>query len=425
MKRAALFVLMVVAAFFAGGGEEHVKRVEDVSGLVALWHFSAPKDGVWWSSFDKGSGAVAYPLYLRKIGDPKRYTLDSWCYDDEESGVRVDKTGPFGHALYFNKGYIYAESPRESFDKGALDLNGKMPFTMVAWVKFTGSRHMIAGIWDEGGWHKHRGRRQAALFAGLFGRAGVTAHISTTGASSYPQSDIEGSQYARERALDGADFKNDEWVCTAMTYDPVKGEVVAWLNGVATPLVLSDPVKGDVYKGSEPFSANPFLFAWRVYSPRRFTLKYTGYDVATSGVYEHWLEACGEQGEFVYGRRAAREVAERFKVKVSVKRGGGERVEVEGVVEPGTRLRLPGGRGFGVGCEIVTALFREDGDEWVRVGGEIDYPVVEGAPFTLGRALGLGSDERIGQGSQLFVDGVAVFNRVLSAAEMRNITFVE
>jgi hypothetical protein len=97
--------------------------------------------------------------------------------------VRTDASGPFGHALYFNQGYIYAESPRAGFDNGPLDLSGERPFTLTAWMKFTGARHMVAGIWDEGGWDKYRGRRQAALFGGLFGRNGITAHISASGAA--------------------------------------------------------------------------------------------------------------------------------------------------------------------------------------------------------------------------------------------------
>ena len=56
----------------------------------------------------------------------------------------------------------------------------------MAWVKFVGKRHLVAGIWDEGGWDKDGGRRPIALFGGLFGSKGVIGHISATGAASYP-----------------------------------------------------------------------------------------------------------------------------------------------------------------------------------------------------------------------------------------------
>ena len=42
--------------------------------------------------------------------------------------------------------------------------------------------------------------------------------------------------------------------------------------------------------------------------------------------------------------------------------------------------------------------------------------------FTLGRALGLGTEE-IAHGSQLYMDGVAVFCRVLAARELKQLSF--
>lgn len=275
----------------AGAAEQRVRVVAELPGLVAFWTFGHPQDGVWQSVYDPATSAKSYPLYLRRIGDAKRHTLETWPYTDVPSQICVDDSGPFGHALYFNQGYIYAESPRAAFDEGALDLNGEQPLTMVAWTKFSGARHMVAGIWDEGGWDKYRGRRQFALFGGLFGRKGITAHISASGAASYPQATVAGSQYARERALDGANFTNDQWVCMAMTFDPSTRAVKAWLNGVATPLTSGDNVENDVFDNANQQQANPYLFKWPVYSPRRFILKYNGYHVRSAGVYEHWLEA--------------------------------------------------------------------------------------------------------------------------------------
>jgi len=48
--------------------------------------------------------------------------------------------------------------------------------------------------------------------------------------------------------------------------------------------------------------------------------------------------------------------------------------------------------------------------------------IQEGVPFRFGRALGLGSEE-IEHGSQLFIDGVAVFNRVLAENELQRMSF--
>ena len=72
--------------------------------------------------------------------------------------------------------------------------------------------------------------------------------------------------------------------------------------------------------------------------------------------------------------------------------------------------------------EIVTSLDCREGDGWRRVGKEIRYRLRDGAPFTFGRALGLGS-EPVEHGTQLYLDGVAVFNRVLGHDELRGLSF--
>jgi autotransporter-associated beta strand protein len=427
-KRILLLAATVAAAVMADAqtAGERIAQVSGMSGLTAFWTFGSPQAGVWQSAYDAGTSATSYPLYLRRIGDEERYTLDTWPYTDASSQVRVDASGPFGHAMYFNQGYIYAESPRAAFDNGPLDLNGERPFTLIAWMKFTGARHLVAGIWDEGGWDKYRGRRQAALFGGLFGRNGITAHISATGAASYPQSTVSGSQYARERALDGANFDNGQWVCMAMTFEPSTQQVKAWLNGVATPLSLGDPVENDVFDNANPKQANPYAFKWPVYSPRRFVLKYNGYNVRTEGVYEHWVEVRAAEGRFVYGRSAPGAAGGRFKVSVDVTRGGASLAgaPLEAEVEHGAELALAQGVALAQGDEIRTSLFVWQDEAWVRVGTEITYPVPEGAPFTLGRALGLGT-EPLAHGAQLFIDGVAMFDRVLTGEELLAITFVD
>ena len=74
------------------------------------------------------------------------------------------------------------------------------------------------------------------------------------------------------------------------------------------------------------------------------------------------------------------------------------------------------------GDEIITSLeFPKDG-RWQRIGKEISYRLREGAPFTFGRALGLGT-EPIDHGTQLDIDGVAVFNRVLEPEELSALAF--
>ena len=177
-------VMLLFCCLSATAGDDsqsRVKRVAQTQGLVAFWDFRHAEGKTWTSYHDPEVVSQGYPVLLRRIGDAKAYTPSEWPYIDESSKLSFDTTGPFGHAINVNQGYIFAEVPRSAFDQSPLDLHGRKPFTLIAWIKFTGRRHMVAGIWDEGGWDKYGGRRQVALFGGLFGSKGVIAHISATG----------------------------------------------------------------------------------------------------------------------------------------------------------------------------------------------------------------------------------------------------
>ena len=425
-----LLGLLYVAPILAGDSravsQQRIAEVARTKGLVAFWDFSLMEDGRWTSHFDPRVVQRGYPVVLRKIGDAQSYTPERWPYSDEASRLRFDDSGPFGHAIRLNKGYIFAEVPRSEFDRSPLDIHGRKPFTLIAWVQFTGARHMIAGIWDEGGWNKYRGRRQVALFGGLFGSQGLTAHISTTGAASYPQSNAPGSQYARARAIDGRDFRNGQWVALAMTFEPEHDRVTAYCNGTATPLEKTDPVAQDVFRAAKPVPANPYHFPWPIYSPRAFVLKYNGYSVTTTGVWEHWLYVDTDGKTLDYGRSCPEPAKTRdeYRVVFDLRRDGHSLLAAPIVFSAANQRQasLPDSTVVQVGDEVVTSLEVRRGDSWQRVGTEICYPIREGAPFTFGRALGLGS-EAIDHGTQLLLDGVAVFNRVLSEKELKALSY--
>ncbi|MDY0167563.1 MAG: hypothetical protein RBS80_13535 [Thermoguttaceae bacterium] len=422
-----LAVPMAAAAYGAEPfHKQRVAQVAETKGLVAFWDFRLAEDGRWTSYYDPGVVDRGYKVVLRRIGDPKPYSPDQWPYADEASELRYDGSGPFGRAVRMNKGYIFAEVPRSEFDGSPLDVHGRQPFTLIAWVQFIGARHLVAGIWDEGGWHKYRGRRQIALFGGLFGSRGVIGHVSTTGASSYPQSTIPGSQYARARAIDGRNFDNGHWVALAMTFAPDHDRVTVYCNGTATPLDKTDPVAQDVFRYPEPVAANPFHFPWPIYSPRAFVLKYNGYDVESSGVHEHWLYVDTERGVLQYARSSLDSTAVRaeYRIAFNVERDGAGLLRAPLVFAAVNQqdAALPDSVRIQVGDEIVTSLEVREGDAWKRVGTEIRYPIREGAPFTFGRALGLGT-EPIDHGTQLLLDGVAVFNRVLTEKELKSLSF--
>ncbi|MCB0634319.1 MAG: hypothetical protein R2824_20945 [Saprospiraceae bacterium] len=406
---------------------KHTDAVINTPGLIAFWDFVQLDDGIWSSYHDPATINQSFPLYLKRIGDVNDYSPEDWPYDDAESHLQYDASGPFGKAVHFNKGYIYAAVPRSTFDNTLLDIHGKQAFTLITWMKFTGARHMIAGIWDEGGWAKYSGRRQVALFGGLFGQQSLIAHISKTGASSYPQSEINGSQYARVRAIDGQAFDDERWVALAMSYDPDKNEVKAYLNGKMTPFSLTDPVEQDVYQFESEQVANPLSFTGPVYSPRAFTIKYNGYLRPEANIKEHRLLVDLNNKQLTYERDSipGNSIDTLFRVKVDIQRAAASILTTPVIMDAfsGQQAVLPFQQPVAEGDVVITTLEKRNGDEWQQVGTRIERIIPEGAPFTLGRALGLASEE-IEHGSQLFIDGVAVFNRVLDIRELEALTFL-
>jgi hypothetical protein len=390
-KVVSAFIVFLVASDVGLGAspEQRVQQVAGTKGLIAFWEFSLMQNVVWASRHDESVTIQSYPVVLRRIGDEKSYTPDNWPYTDEQSKLVFDTSGPFGNAVRFNKGYIFAEVPRSEFDRSPLDIHGHQPFTLIAWIKFIGKRHLVAGIWDEGGWDKYGGRRQIALFGGLFGSKGVIGHVSATGASSYPQSTISGSQYARCRAIDGRGFDNGQWVSMAMTFDPETKNVTVFCDGVATPTHITDPVAKDVFRHKEPVASNPYHFPWPIFSPRSFVLKFNGYDVKSSGVYEHWLHVDTETGTVTYDRSAASHADLQHDYRVAF--GVAAKAETAPIIFKAVSkkiVRLPDQIKMKPGAEIVTSLEVNEDGAWKRVGKEIKYRIRQGWHATFHRWCG-------------------------------------
>ena len=109
-----------------------IQEVAQTAGLVAFWDFLQTTNDTLSSYYDDQVVSRSFPVYLKRINDPKRYCPNEWPYSDEHSKLLTDSSGPFGHAVRFNQGYIFGEVPRETFDGSALDIHGKSPFTMIA-----------------------------------------------------------------------------------------------------------------------------------------------------------------------------------------------------------------------------------------------------------------------------------------------------
>jgi len=346
--------------------------------------------------------------------NPQLYTPGSWPFQPLE----FDTSGPIGRAIRFQRGYVFGEVPRMVFDRGALDIHGRMPFTMLAYVKYIGPRLLVAGIWDAGindgtGWDRHAGRRQYAIFANLFHSHSTVAHLSATGASSYPQSRHPGSEFARVRAIDGGVLHDRQWGCVAITFQPQTGALTAYLNGIAHPCFQTDPVERSVYHITGEASANPVTFRHQIYHPKRFLLKFNGYDVQSTGVFEHRLDANLFDGSITYENdKLPSADTHQLVISVDVLRQG------QSILDKPLRIAAQHGNTAALpqvtreGDEIVAELHGPGG----RVGNPAKKLVTGGAPFTIGRTTV--QYDTLEHGSDFFVDGVAVFNRVLTPDEL-------
>lgn len=416
-----VIALVLLVSGLAASEAERIAIVAKTRGLIAFWDFVLTRDGSWTSHHDPAVVDRGYPVVLRQIGDPKAYKPDEWPHTAEESRLEITDGGPFGKAVRFNQGHVFAEVPRAAFDGTPLDIQGLRPFTMLAWTRFTGKRHLVAGVWDEGGWDRYQGRRQYALFGGLFGSQSTIAHVSATGAASFPQSKLNGSQYARIKAIDGGKFANGQWVCMGMSFDPQSGEVAAYLDGVRTTRSYVDNVQQDVtgVKGGEVI--NPAPFPWPLFGPRIFLFKFNGYHRSKGGIGEHALHLDLDANRLRYARIAEESASGGFHVRVDVRRDKRSVLPkpIEWEVVDGDSVGVEGLSTARSGDVIAATLWDAEGRQ---VGTEVTRTLTDGAPFTFGRALGLGAEER-SHGSQLHISGVAVFNRVLSDAEMKALSF--
>ncbi len=396
---AACVVACAMSAFArepAPSHEARIARVASARGLVAFWDFKIERDGRWTSHRDPEACDREYPLVLRRIGDPNGYGPDTWPYRDEPSKLVHDASGPFGSAVRMNQGYIFAAVPREVLDRTPLDIRGRMPLTLIAWVKLTARRHFVAGIWDEGGWRRYSGGRQYALFTGLgAGPRSSQGHVSCTGAASYPQSNLPGAQYARLQAADGQDVPDGVCVALAMTRDPGHAEVRMFLDGVATPRRHVDKIAADVFGDAAPDSVNPLPFAGPIYSPWNFLLKFNGYD-RTSGVHEHMLHVETESGRVTYLRSVADPAMALgpFRVTVDVRRDGRGMLDKPVVfdAEPGKPVTIDALKAARAGDKVTATLEAGEAGSRRVIGAAVQREIGRGAPFTIGRALGLGKE---------------------------------
>ena len=407
------------------------EKVLQTPNLVAFWDFqetNAQGNFVARSNLN-GVQTGLYPVWLRRgsaiDGGGVGYTPATWP-DSGHSVIKQNAGGPFGQGLNIHRTTLYASVNRASFANTPLDISGRSPFTLAAWVKFTvnSEKHHITGIWDEGSWDRYSGQRQYALFRINGYGERLFGHISATGAASYPQSNASGSQYARIRALNGATLAEDEWRLLAMTYNGNDAE--SSQDGVVTVNSYQngeEPVEESVYPRPQHYTAltNPKAFDLGVFHSRRFIVKFKGYKVADTGVYEHFarVDLKSSQRTISYGVKAETPNADAsgvYQLKYKFTRNGQAVPNGEGsfaVTNSAGQAALHQALQVEDGDKLELELLRDVPEGVWSVGGKITREIGAGAPFTFGRILDVGTSMTLG--------GVAMYNRALSAAELANL----
>ena len=165
--------------------------------------------------------------------------------------------------------------------------------------------------------------------------------------------------------------------------------------------------------------ANPFEHKYPLYSPSAFQIKYNGYDFHKEDIKEHRIWVDLDHAEITYATEGYNQ-EKRFRINFDILREGKSILTspVQENVTSGSKITIPITTPSEPGDIIITSLEVAENNTWEKVGTSIERHIMVGAPFTLGRALGLDEDS-IDHGSvELYLDGVAVFNRALSEQEL-------
>ena len=427
------FSVAASSAFAQSTVKEKIQRIKNAPGLIAFWDFRNIQlfNGreALASYYDSTALTTSIPLFLRRLTDNRYYSLRDWPYLD--SPIQYDTTGPLGSGLFLDRGYVFAEAPRIYFDQTPLNINGHTSFSMIVWIKFNGQRHCIAGIWNEGTWEKYSGTRQYAMFGGLFeAPQSVLFHISATGSASYPQSQIEGSQYARDRSIEPRNVPDHEWHALGVTYNHHTGQLTSYLDGFVTQSYFTDAVANSVYAFKATQQSNPAQFQLPIFHPRAFILKFAEYNPTTEK--EHWLHIDLINERATYGKvLSGNDIKSNYKVTIDVLRGAKSIFEngpIEMYVSDGDEtITLPLIE-YQNGDILVAQVFQKDkqGNFTRPLAGDgvaTQKVISEGAPFTVGRAQG-SELSKLSSGTSAWYDGIAIFNRELSSHEMKQLSFI-
>jgi hypothetical protein len=388
-----------------------VRAVKDVPGLVALWDFVARESG----------GNERFVAHV-PLGATNRYPLDAANYVRDYWGAGREATsadfpllgrGPFGQAIRIRnekdrdfRPFLFV--PRSRLHDSPLDIKGDgRSVSVVVWAIRESGNHALAGIWHEGtdlkqqstaGIRKvERGQRQYALFAGLNKSGSACGHVSENGASSFR------NKYALHKcnsartappvpAGSPTEVLDRSWHCFAMTSNHDTDELTGWLDGESGDRWLDNPKKDGLISSA--------------------------YQAYMQGHY-HRLPGRqpGEDPDFPADQYYNPPEDQPVTVKVLSDKAD-ERVEVREYRYTKVKITLRknvDGRFTEVARDLVGLRLNP---WWYPHGIYSPKDSHSGGPFTIGRVIH--SSRSVGFTG--WIGGVAVFDRALTAAELRQLT---
>jgi hypothetical protein len=388
----------------ADAQKERIATVTETPGLVAFWDFTKREaPGRRFTAHVPAGAKNDYAL------DAGNYVKDLWNAGPSANYADFPMlgSGPFGQAIR-----IKAETdpdfrpllfvPRARLHDTPLDIKGSgKAVTIVVWAIREGGNHALAGIWHEGTDLREkttetiakveRGQRQWALFAGLNKEGSACGHVSENGASSFINkyalhkcNSAEQSVKVPHDAL--AEVLARSWQTFAMTFDSKTQELTGWLNGLSGDRWLEEPQKDRLIS----YAANAWLQGRLAGIPGQ----QEGEDLQfPADQYYNPPEAIPLSVTLVSEKDGLRvELREYRYTKVKVTLRGGQETDRELVA-----LRL---------------------NPWWYPHG-IYEPKNDGTggPFTIGRVIH--SSRSVGFTG--WIGGVAVFDRALTAEELRKL----
>lgn len=406
MKPLAFLLALVAASSAAEPTASHITTVTSTPGLVAFWDFvkREPEGAHRFTAHVPAGATTDYPL------DAGNYVKDYWGAGREATYADFPLLGrgPFGNAVRIVKEtdpdfrpFLFV--PRARLHDTPLDIKGAgKSVTVVVWAIRESGNHALAGIWHEGTDLKEkstatiakveRGQRQYALFAGLNKQGSACGHLSENGASSflnkYALHKCNSAGISPEVPADSpAEVLDASWQCFAMTFDDATDELAGWLNGEAGDRWLDQPKKDKLIS-----------YAYNAYMQ--------GHYAQVPGTQP------GEDATFPKDQYYNPPEGEPLSVKV-LREENGERVELREYRY--TKVEVTVREGKEISRELVALRLNP---WWYPHSIYAPKDAQSGGPFTIGRVIH--SSRSVGFTG--WIGGVAVFDRALSAEELKKLS---